>query len=194
MTIKYPDPYALRSGIFCFLIIGLISLAVIGCASQPRFRSEPVEKKIDKAVLEEETQNTEETQPSGEEGKSSVDLEKMGNIIDSYLGTPYKLGGETKTGMDCSGLVVAVYRQYAGFKLPHDTQKLFKLVKRVDKENLSYGDLVFFSDGYFGVSHVGIYLGGGKFVHTSQELGVVVSSLDEDYFRKKYAGARRVIP
>jgi murein DD-endopeptidase / murein LD-carboxypeptidase len=174
--------------IICFCLI------LISCASQPRFRSEPVEKKVTITVPEEETRNTEETQSFGDEGKSGVDLEKMGNIIDSYLGVPYKLGGETRTGMDCSGLVVAVYRQYKGFKLPHDTQKLFKLVKRVDKEDLSYGDLVFFSDGYFGVSHVGIYLGGGKFVHTSQELGVVVSSLDEDYFSKRYAGARRVIP
>lgn len=181
----YPRYYRL---IICFCLI------LISCASQPRFRSEPVEKKVTRTVPEEETQNTEKTQSSGDEGKSSVDLEKMGKIIDSYLGVPYKLGGETKTGMDCSGLVVAVYRQYKGFKLPHETQKLFKLVKRVDREDLSYGDLVFFSDGYFGVSHVGIYLGGGKFVHSSPELGVVVSPLDEDYFRKRYAGARRVIP
>jgi len=177
-----------------YRLIICFGLILISCASQPRFRSEPVEQKRSRAVLEEETQNTEETQSSGDEGKSSVDLKKMGNIIDSYLGSPYKLGGETKTGMDCSGLVVAVYRQYAGFKLPHDTQKLFKLVKRVDKENLSYGDLVFFSDGWFGISHVGIYIGSGKFVHTSPELGVIISPLDEDYFSKRYAGARRVIP
>ena len=177
-----------------YRLIICFSLILISCASQPRFRSEPVEKKKSRTILEEETQNTEETQSAREEGRSSVNLEKMGNIIDSYMGTPYKLGGETKTGMDCSGLVVAVYRKYAGFKLPHDTQRLFKLVKRIDKDNLSYGDLVFFSDGWFGVSHVGIYLGGGKFAHSTQELGVIVSSLDEDYYKKRYVGARRVIP
>ncbi len=194
MTTRCPDLYIRRSHKYRHLIIGLISLVLIGCASQPRFRSEPVENKRSKARLEEETQNTEEIQSTQEEGRSSIDLNKMGNIIESYMGTPYKPGGEVKEGMDCSGLVVVVYRQYAGFKLPHDTQKLFKLVKRIDKENLSYGDLVFFSDGWFGVSHVGIYLGGGKFVHATQELGVIVSSLNEDYYQKRYVGARRVIP
>lgn len=194
MTIRCPDLYTMGLGKYRFLIIGLISLVLIGCASQPRFRSEPVENKRSKSRLEEGTQKTEEIQSTQEEGRNNVDLNKMGNIIESYLGTPYKPGGEAKAGMDCSGLVVAVYRQYAGFKLPHDTQKLFKLVKRIDKDNLSYGDLVFFSDGWFGVSHVGIYLGGGKFVHATQELGVIVSSLDEDYYKKRYVGARRVIP
>ena len=177
-----------------FLLITLVSLVVISCAAQPRFRSEPVEHKKNKTILEEELQKTEETQSVNEENKSSVDQTKMERIVNSFLGIPYKTGGETKTGMDCSGLVVAVYRQYAGFKLPHDTKKLFKLVKRMDKENLSYGDLVFFSDGWFGVSHVGIYAGGGKFVHSMEDFGVIVSSLDEDYYKKRYIGARRVIP
>ncbi len=178
-----------------YLLITFLSLILVGCAAQPRFRSEPVESKKSKAVLvEEETQKTEETELPHAERKSSVDPGKMEEIIDSYLGTPYKRGGETKTGMDCSGLVVAVYRQYAGFKLPHETKKLFKLVKRIDKENLAYGDLVFFSDGWFGVSHVGLYLGGGKFVHSMEDFGVIASSLDEDYYKKRYIGARRVIP
>lgn len=118
----------------------------------------------------------------------------MRRIIESFLGVPYQLGGETKAGMDCSGLVVAVYKQYAGFKLPHDTKKLHKLVKNVDKGDLSYGDLVFFSNGWLSASHVGIYIGEGKFVHSTEDLGVIVSSLDEDYYKKRYIGARRVIP
>jgi lipoprotein Spr len=59
---------------------------------------------------------------------------------------------------------------------------------------LAYGDLVFFSDGWYSVSHVGIYVGERKFVHSTKGLGVVVSSLDENYYRKRYRGARRVIP
>ncbi len=175
-------------------VIILLSLILMSCAASPRFRSEPTEIKKIKVATEEEAQMTEENEFPGEKNESHVDQGKMGRIIDSYLGTPYNLGGETKTGMDCSGLVVAVYRQYAGFRLPHDSQKLFKLVKRIDKDNLAYGDLVFFSEGWFGVSHVGIYLGGGRFVHSVGDLGVIVSSLEEDYYKKRYTGARRVIP
>jgi len=144
-----------------------------------------VEKKKSQAILP--------TQ-SKEKSKSKIDKAKMGKIIDSYLGAPYQFGGKTKTGIDCSGLVVQVYKQYAGFNLPHDTKKLYRLVKHIDRDDLVYGDLVFFSDGWFSISHVGIYVGDGKFVHSTKGFGVIVSSLDEDYYRKRYRGARRVIP
>lgn len=169
----------------------------MGCVSQPRYRTEPIEKRTNKNVPKEEDQHIESgIHSTREKEKNKIDKVKMGWIIDSFLRTPYKLGGESKSGMDCSGLVVAIYRQYAGFKLPHDTQKLYKLVKRVDKENLEYGDLVFFLDGWFsiGSSHVGIYIGEGKFVHSIESSGVIVSSLDEEHYKKRYKGARRVIP
>jgi len=172
----------------------LLSLILVSCAAQPRFCPEPLKQKKDKVIREKEDQKTDEAQTVYSEKRSSLDQGKMGRIIDSHRGTPYRREGETKAGMDCSGLVVAVYRQYSGFKLPHDTQKLFKLIKRIDKGNLAYGDLVFFSDGWFRVSHVGIYIGEGKFVHSIEDFGVIVSSLEEDYYKKKYIGARRVIP
>jgi len=177
-----------------FLLITLLSLILVSCAAQPRFCPEPLKQKKDKVIREKEDQKTDEAQTVYSEKRSSLDQGKMGRIIDSHRGTPYRREGETKAGMDCSGLVVAVYRQYSGFKLPHDTQKLFKLIKRIDKGNLAYGDLVFFSDGWFRVSHVGIYIGEGKFVHSIEDFGVIVSSLEEDYYKKKYIGARRVIP
>jgi lipoprotein Spr len=176
-----------------FLLVFLLSIILIGCAAQPRFCPELAQSK-GKEAKKEKSQNTEETQSGYSDKQSSLDEGKMGKIIDSYMGSPYRSGGETKAGMDCSGLVVAVYRQYSGFNLPHDTQKLYKLVKRIDKENLTYGDLVFFSDGWFRVSHVGIYIGDGKFVHSIEDFGVIVSSLEEDYYKKRYLGARRVIP
>ncbi len=166
----------------------------MGCIPQPRYTSEPLEKKKGQRILEEEKAKTERTQPAGEKSKSKIDKAKMGRIINSFLGAPYKFGGETKAGIDCSGLVMQVYKQYAGFKLPHDTKKLYQLVKHVDKDDLVYGDLVFFSDGWFSVSHVGIYIEGGKFVHSVKGSGVIVSSLDESHYKKRYRGARRVIP
>ncbi|MGB8656185.1 MAG: C40 family peptidase [Candidatus Zixiibacteriota bacterium] len=172
----------------------LALLIFIACVSQPRYRTEPVEKKTEKAIPGGEEKNTQDLQFPSEKDKSNVDRAKMGGIIDSFLGAPYKLGGENRSGTDCSGLVTAVYRQYAGFSLPHDTKKLYLLVKRVEKKHLAYGDLVFFSDTWLSVSHVGIYLGEGKFVHSIEGSGVIVSALDDDYYGKRYRGARRVIP
>lgn len=123
--------------------------------------------------------------------KSKINEKKMNYIVDSYLGTPFRNKGTSRHGIDCSGLVVEVYRRYAGVNLPHSTKKLYKLSK---VKNLLYGDLVFFAFDSNEVSHVGIYIGGGKFVHTSESQGVIISSLDEDHYAKSYVGARRVIP
>lgn len=176
-----------------FLGVAFSFLILTACIPQPRYTSESTGRKKGQ-VGSEERVSPNAGQPRQHRSKSKIDKKKMGRIIDSFLGAPYKHGGDTKAGIDCSGLVVQVYRQYAGFKLPHETKKLYQLVKRIGKDDLVFGDLVFFSDGWFSVSHVGIYVGDGRFVHSSEELGVIVSSLDEDYYKKRYRGARRVIP
>jgi lipoprotein Spr len=166
----------------------LLALSIVifaSCGPQPRFTSEPVEGEKGQPAFPEKP---------GAKSKSKINKDKMGRIIDSFLGAPYRYGGETKEGIDCSGLVMQVYRQYAGFDLPRSTKKLYQLVSQVEEDDLVYGDLVFFSDGWFSVSHVGIYLEDGKFVHSAKDVGVVVSSLNEDYYKKRYRGARRVIP
>jgi lipoprotein Spr len=175
-----------------YFITIFVGLLLLSCASQPRYQSEPVEEKKHGIISENEVKEAERGRSFNE--KSKIDQKKMGGIIESFLGVRYQLGGETKAGMDCSGLVVAVYKQYAGFALPHDTKKLYKLVKNVDKGDWSYGDLVFFSNGWLSASHVGIYIGEGRFAHSLEDFGVIVSSLDEDYYKKRYIGARRVIP
>lgn len=126
--------------------------------------------------------------------KSKINKNKMSYIINSYLGTPYKNNGTSRLGIDCSGLVREVYRRYSGINLPHDTKKLLTLVKKVEKKNLLYGDLVFFAFESREVSHVGIYIGEGEFVHASISEGVIISALNDEYYRKGYVGARRVVP
>lgn len=177
-----------------YIFTVFVGLILMGCVPQPRFTSEPVEKSRNQTVSQEESRKAESPQHHQKKSKSKVDKAKMERIIGSFLGAPYKVGGETKAGFDCSGLVMQIYKKYAGFKLPHNTKKLYQLVKRVDKDDLVYGDLVFFSDGWFSVSHVGIYIGEGRFVHSMKGFGVIVSSLGEDYYKKRYRGARRVIP
>jgi cell wall-associated NlpC family hydrolase len=94
--------------------------------------------------------------------------------------------------MDCSGLVARVLNSH-GITAPHNSRALYRLGKAVARKDLRSGDLVFFHTRGRGISHVGIYMGGGKFVHASSGKGRVrVDTLDEGYYARRYVGARRV--
>ncbi|MFQ5822620.1 MAG: C40 family peptidase [bacterium] len=113
--------------------------------------------------------------------------------IKSYLGVPYRWGGTSRAGMDCSGFVSTVYRKALGLELPHSTVKMSRLGESVAKNELRFGDLIFFKNiEYSGVSHVGIYLGKNYFAHASTTKGVTISNLSEKYYRKRFVSARRV--
>ncbi|HXW51455.1 MAG TPA: NlpC/P60 family protein [Candidatus Acidoferrales bacterium] len=109
-----------------------------------------------------------------------------------YLGVPYEWGGESFSGVDCSGFVQAVFR-HNGIDLPRTADAQFEVGQRVAMSGLEPGDLVFFQTYAEGASHVGIYLGDGRFVHASASDGVRVDSLSEDYYSSRYIGARRTI-
>ena len=111
----------------------------------------------------------------------------------SYLGTPYRWGGDDRSGMDCSGLVVRVYQDTYQWQLPHKSSLLYKEGSPVSLRSLEVGDLVFFHQ-YRGnqISHVGIYLGNKTFIHATTSRGVVLSKLDDRYYRARYMGARRL--
>jgi len=110
----------------------------------------------------------------------------------ALLGTRYRSGGDSPNeGFDCSGFTTWVFNKY-GIKLPRSSREQFQIGQQVAKTNLKKGDLVFFGSRR-GISHVGIYLENGKFIHSaSGGKDVQVSSLDEDYWRARYAGGRRV--
>ncbi|HLX07809.1 MAG TPA: NlpC/P60 family protein [Thermoanaerobaculia bacterium] len=111
----------------------------------------------------------------------------------TYLGTPYRRGGTSRRGVDCSGLVGAVYAQQ-GLEVPRTAAEQFGEGVPVGETDLRPGDLVFFRDTYKrGISHVGIYLGDGRFIHAAgHRRGVVVSELSRPYYHLRYAGARRL--
>lgn len=110
-----------------------------------------------------------------------------------YLGTPYKYGGTTPSGFDCSAFVQQVYKDL-GISIPRDTGSQYQQGKAVSKSNLVSGDLVFFNTSGKGVSHVGLYIGDNKFVHAATSTGVSVTSLNDPYYwGSKYVGAKRVV-
>ncbi len=114
-----------------------------------------------------------------------------------HAGVPYLTGGATKKGFDCSGLVYRVYLDAASVELPRLVEELMNRGEPVTGP-LMKADLLFFdTDGKGKPSHVGISTGGSKFVHAASQgskTGVIVSELTEDYYKKRYLGAKRIIP
>lgn len=126
---------------------------------------------------------------------TTIDPRLFKRIVDTYLGTPYKRGGDNLRGIDCSNLVISIYRDYDGTELPENTRGLFRLPDVIEGDELQIGDLVFFNFAETrSPSHVGIYLGDKRFVHSSETSGVVISSMNDDAYRSAYRGARRVAP
>ncbi len=110
-------------------------------------------------------------------------------IAMQYLGTPYVWGGASPGGFDCSGLVVYVYQQL-GVSLPHYTGALWNVGTPVSQDQLQPGDLVFFN----GLGHMGIYIGGGQFIHAPHTGDVVkISNLSDSWYAASYEGARRIL-
>ncbi|RAW00706.1 C40 family peptidase [Pseudochryseolinea flava] len=145
------------------------SVFLLSCASH---RSMPVrEEKIDKVII----------------------------TARSFLGTPYKYGGTTRSGMDCSGLLLNSFREIQ-VSLPRSSEDQSKIGEEIKMSDLQPGDLVFFATGKKRkrVTHVGLVTeckgkDNVKFIHASSSLGVVETNLYAEYYQKRFRGARRVI-
>ncbi len=113
-----------------------------------------------------------------------------------FLGVPYKRGGNSvETGFDCSGFVRSIYEQSVGLLLPRKAEQQAAATQQIDKTELQPGDLVFFNTLRRAFSHVGIYVGDGKFIHSPKPGAEVrVESMGVSYWQRRFDGARRVVP
>lgn len=110
-----------------------------------------------------------------------------------WLGTSYRYGGDSRSGVDCSGLITNLYKSALSIKLPRSSAQQQEYCSRISKKDLMEGDLVFFTTGKGSkVSHVGMYIGDGRMVHSSTSRGVIISGLDEDYYTRTFHSAGRV--
>jgi cell wall-associated NlpC family hydrolase len=154
-----------------------VAAVLAGCGA-PRPKPEPLPRL------------TAPTRHHGEVGPNDILFRAI-----ALVGTPYRFGGNTpEGGFDCSGLVGYVYRDVAGILLPRTAQEMSQSAALdVDRGRLQSGDLVFFRQRSRSVSHVGIYVGEGRFVHAPNEGGTVrLDRLDDDYWRDHFSGAKRI--
>lgn len=125
-------------------------------------------------------------------------IDKVISTARSFTGTPYKYGGTTRAGMDCSGLLINSFRAI-DLTLPRSSEDQSKIGKEVKMRDLQPGDLVFFATGKKRkqITHVGLVTenkhGEVKFIHASSSLGVVETNISAEYYQKRYRGARRII-
>ncbi len=124
---------------------------------------------------------------------TTVDRDVVMTKIIELINTPYLWGGTTSNGIDCSAFVMTVFRRALGIDLPRTSIMQSTVGEEVNREDLRFGDLVFFNTMGRRISHVGIYIGESYFAHSSSSGGVKVSSLNEDYYNSKFVTARRVI-
>ncbi|WP_443134891.1 C40 family peptidase [Herbaspirillum sp. CF444] len=137
-------------------------------------------------------------------GKATIALAKLQDITNraselavqalSMLGINYRYGGTSpETGLDCSGLVRYVFKEALGTDLPRTSAEISRVGEKVDKVDLRPGDLVFYNTLRRGFSHVGIYLGDSKFIHSPSAGGQVrIEDMDVAYWKKRFNGARRI--
>lgn len=159
-----------------FFLASLLVLALAGCGSSPVVRGD------------------------AEGGRLQADLPapvagEIGMRALSLVGRPYRWGGASyEGGFDCSGFVQAVYRDGMGVRLPRNAaQQAFATVP-IERRNLASGDLVFFNTLGHSYSHVGIYVGDGRFVHSPKAGGSIrMESMSKMYWETKFDGARRVV-
>lgn len=173
----------------------IITLFLVSCGA-----SKPVAKKSTKSYPSRTYTKSENLRKLSSDYSGSVDrgVKKLIKDAEKFLGTPYKLGGNTASGLDCSGLVCQVFERN-DYKMPRRSSEQAEIGDKINIKEVKPGDLLFFATaGGSRVSHVGIVhtienSGEIRFIHASTSKGVIISSLNEKYWNKAYLHAQRVL-
>jgi len=157
------------------LLICILIVFYTSCTSTARYNS----------IKRTRYKNTEKKKDN--QYKSSKSIEEF---IQNWKGTPYLYGGMSKNGIDCSGLSLTLYRDIYNKKIPRTSRDQYLKGYKIGISKVVEGDLVFFRGVVrrSGIDHVGIYLGNMRFLHASVSSGVMISSLQEDYYKKRFVG------
>jgi cell wall-associated NlpC family hydrolase len=121
------------------------------------------------------------------------DYLRLGMLLQRELGRPHTGGSKWDAGIDCSAYTRQVFQAFNSMQLPRTAEEQFKMGKEVSRNRIKFGDLVFFRTERSGVSHVGVYIGFNQFIHVSTSIGVTINNLSEEYWARRYVGARRVL-
>lgn len=124
--------------------------------------------------------------------QASFDTNRVIEESKKYIGLKYQVAGKTPKGFDCSGFVGYIFKKSVGIILPGSASTIFERGTEIEKKDLKVGDLVYFNTGGKTISHIGIYLGNGEFIHSATSSGVIISSLGEHYYAQRYQGAKRI--
>jgi cell wall-associated NlpC family hydrolase len=177
------------------VLVAICVANLAACTSAPRFTKSrpPVEPSVPAATT---SPPVDATTPATRSDDSLATPGARGNDVveraQQYLGAPYRSGGTSTNGVDCSGLTYSVYRS-VGVKLPRSSDEQARVGEAVPRSQLAPGDLIFFGKSG-NVSHVGIYAGDGEFIHASTSArSVRFDKLETTYFRDRYLTARRVL-
>lgn len=162
------------------IVVILLMVVAFGCTPYPRYG---------------QGGSTTPKNPLGTvKGSETDDFLAAALILQSYLGRPYATGDKTAEGIDCSQFTRDVYRRARWGELPRTVAEQYQTGHEAPRSRLMFGDLVFFKTEWNEVSHVGIYIGYSEFIHASRTMGVIISDLRENYYAKRFVGARRILP
>jgi len=193
-----------------YAAICIVVMALWSCRSHKTVvTSKPVVKKTEPSKKPEPVNNktdapSDKTEHSGSNAikkiyaaklnvpESDIKNEKLYKFIDDWYAVPYKYAGKDKHGIDCSGFTGVLCSTIYDKKVSSSSKSIYEEVKKINASELKEGDLVFFIINGKNVSHVGVYLQHNKFVHASTKRGVIISDLDEPYYKKYFYSAGRI--
>jgi hypothetical protein len=201
----------LRSIWGIIFLVCILNISIPGCSSSSRITTiheQTVADTIDQAEdLSDDSEMDEEELLEDEippvfstalkspaiENNPVIDRQKFLTKIMGLMGIRYRRSSDDSTGFDCSGFAVNIFNDALGITLPRSCGDQYKSGTPIMLDSLKFGDLVFFKTRKKRPSHVGIYVGDGLFAHASLSIGVTISLMESEYYRKRFLGARRIV-